>query len=141
MNSIYALCAFELISTYKELNISVILKSIIQFWISNKSRKKLQPENLKMAKLKVIEVEQKPHKCPKCKVRFTDRRNIDRHIKKVHENSGQKQKFQCILCKKLYSTKGNHDQHFEKAHMFEHLLFTEPEIVDEEKGINALHIY
>lgn len=82
--------------------------------------------------MKLIEINQKPFKCPKCKVRFTDRRNIPRHIENKHTKSTQK--LQCILCKKLYQTKGNHDQHFERVHMVEYLLYTGPELVDT-KGI------
>lgn len=122
MKSIYVL-------EYNELNISVILKSKTEVLdtIWNELRKKSQSIILKMGKLKVIEIDQKPHKCPKCKVRFTNRKNILRHLKKVHEKNGPN--FQCIICKKLYTTKGNHDQHFNKTHMIENLLYTEPEKV------------
>lgn len=78
--------------------------------------------------MKVIEIDEKPYKCPKCNVRFTLKRNIRRHIKNNHPESTQK--YMCILCEKLYQTKGNYDQHFEKTHVFEHLLYTSPELVD-----------
>lgn len=75
--------------------------------------------------MKVIELNQKPYKCPMCKVRFTDRRNIPRHIENTHTKK-KTQKFECVLCKKLYQSKGNHDQHFEKTHMAGKLLYTSP---------------
>lgn len=78
--------------------------------------------------MKLIVIVQKPFKCPQCKIRFTDRRNIPRHIENKHPKSTQK--LQCILCKKLYQSKGNHDQHFERVHMAEYLLYTDPELVD-----------
>lgn len=77
--------------------------------------------------MKVVEINEKPHKCPMCEVRFTDRRNIPRHIKNNHPKVPHK--LRCILCKKLYQTKGNHDQHFAKAHMDGYLLYTDPELV------------
>lgn len=85
--------------------------------------------------MKVIEINQKPHKCPMCDVRFTNRRNIPCHIENYHPKSTLKH--QCILCKKLYQTKGNYDQHFDKTHLFGYLLYTSPESVDV-KG-NRIH--
>lgn len=115
-------------------------KSKCTYSVCNKSWNKTQSVVLKMEKLKVIEIDQKPHKCPKCKVRFTDRKNIPRHIKNVHEKSALNQMFQCIHCEKLYASKGNHDSHFEKTHMFEYLLYMEPKTVTV-KGKKILHIF
>lgn len=78
--------------------------------------------------MKVVEIQEKPHKCPQCNIRFTSRRNIRRHIENQHPANTKK--WQCVLCKKLYKTIGNHDQHFERAHMAEYLLYTDPEQVD-----------
>lgn len=76
--------------------------------------------------MKVI-VHQKPHKCPKCDVRFNSKRNIARHIQLKHSNGGKK--YHCYLCKGLYQNKGNYNVHFKK-HLAEHLLYMDAEIVD-----------
>lgn len=81
-----------------------------------------------IGKMKVVEIDEKKHKCPKCDIRFSHARNIRRHIEKRHQEN--KQKYMCVLCKRLYSTQGNYDQHFEKTHLFEYLLYQNPELVD-----------
>lgn len=79
--------------------------------------------------MKVIVINQKPHKCPNCDVRFNNKRNIARHIKDQH--SGKIRKFQCCICKKNYQTHGNWKAHYKKEHLLE--LCIEPESVEGKK--------
>lgn len=76
----------------------------------------------------VVEVTQKPVKCPFCSVRFKTDKNVPRHVKSMHSEEKSK-RLQCYLCKKLYRTKGNYDDHYRKTHAAEHLLYVTPEKV------------
>lgn len=89
--------------------------------------------------MKVIEIDKKRYKCPKCNVRFTHHKNIARHIRNNHLKSNQK--YQCILCKKLYAIMSNYDQHFDKTYMFENVLYTNPEKVEGNSKRNTLYIF
>lgn len=122
MNSEYALCV-----AFNKLNISVLQIGVLNTIWSASQLSIIDSEKV-IRKMKVVEIAQKPHKCPECDVRFKDTRNISRHIQNVHK--AENKKLQCILCKKLYSTKGNYDFHFEKTHVFEYVLYTSPEEVD-----------
>lgn len=87
-------------------------------------------QNYHIANMKVVQITQKPHKCPKCDERFKTTKNIPRHIELKHSGAERDMKrLQCCHCKKMYQTKGNHDVHFEKVHMAEYLQYVEPEVV------------
>lgn len=83
----------------------------------------------KSGKMKVLKIAQKPHKCPQCEQRFTDKKNIRRHEQLKHSATENPKRLQCFHCKKCYQNKGNHDAHFEKVHWTTGLLYVEPEEV------------
>lgn len=74
--------------------------------------------------MEVIEVPWKPFKCGLCDVRFTDAKNIPRHMLLKHSQVVQKLK--CFYCHKTYQNKANHDAHYEKTHSKEFLMYVEP---------------
>lgn len=85
-------------------------------------------------------VEEKPHKCPLCNVRFSTVKNIPRHVERIHFKTDEK--LRCCICKKLYDTKGNHDAHYRKKHLVEHLLYMKPEKVNSQGSLlKSIYVY
>lgn len=82
-----------------------------------------------MPSIKLVEIEQKPFKCPQCRQRFKTKKNIPRHMKLKH-SKGKPIHCQCILCKTVYQNKGNHDAHYRKSHLSEYLMYQQPEVVN-----------
>ena len=51
--------------------------------------------------------------CDICDIKFTAKRNLKRHITKVHE---EKKSFECPLCLERFSRKGAMKIHIDKKH-------------------------
>ena len=63
--------------------------------------------------MKKIHKKHAPYKCEICNQSFTQKGNLDTHIKKIHEEF---EPFKCEICDKIFKQKGNLEAHSRKIH-------------------------
>ncbi|GMR38026.1 hypothetical protein PMAYCL1PPCAC_08221, partial [Pristionchus mayeri] len=64
----------------------------------------------------IPESEKYPFKCDECESRFSDKSNLKKHMKRVHQDEEKRRPFKCATCGDTFVFRQNLEQH-EKVHL------------------------
>ena len=84
--------------------------------ISCEYKTETEGELTKHYEIKHISTE-KQHQCNKCKAAFTDKKELDNHVKRVHVVKHNEKKMKCIVCDYRGTSEAELTKHYEKEHV------------------------